>query len=69
MVPRGAAADSRDGVGHAFGHQLGALHRVYCDIQIGRFAIADHLPIEQHRGLVFFTLTNHNRPRHLNFVQ
>ncbi len=60
---------SGDRIGHALGYQLRPLHRVNGKIQFRWVTGADHLTIEQHRRVVFLSLTDHHSPCHFNLVQ
>src|SRR5262249_49808757 len=62
-APLGHGED-RERVGHALGHQRGAVDRVDRDVDLGTGAVADVLAVEQHRGVVLLTLPDHDDATH-----
>ena len=60
VVHRAAVGDGHDGdrVGHALGHQRGAVDRVDGDVALRARAVADLLAVVEHRGLVLLALAD-----------
>ena len=53
-----------EGVGHALGHERGAVDRVDRDVALGAVAVAHLLPVEEHRGLVLLALPDDDGAAH-----
>ncbi len=56
--------EDRDGVGHALGHQGGAVDGVDGEIAHRPVAVADLLAVVEHRGVVLLALADHHHAAH-----
>ena len=60
--------EHRDRVGHALGHQRGAVDRVDGEVAVGAVAVAHLLAVVEHRGVVLLALADHHDAAHRHRV-